>query len=134
MTCPTIPPSSGNTSTSSYSLGTSESPTPSYVPYEIISTTESILPIPCPPQPISPPQGQPHAGVNFVQPSPIQQVHHFKQLNMENLTHPSNNAKKKGKNRNNNNPGPGGNQNHPQQNQPAGGNQNQRESEPPRGK
>jgi hypothetical protein len=33
MTCLTIPPSSGNTSTSAYPLGTSERTTPSYVPY-----------------------------------------------------------------------------------------------------
>jgi hypothetical protein len=43
---------------------------------------------------------------------------------MTNPSHQSKNARKKGKNRNNNNPGLGGNQNQPQQNQPAGGNQN----------
>jgi hypothetical protein len=47
---------------------------------------------------------------------------------MENPTHPSNNAKKKGRNRNNNNPGQGENQ--PQQNQPTGGNQNQGNQNP----
>jgi hypothetical protein len=62
----------------------------------------------------------PHAGVNFVQPSPLQQYQNFEQLNMENPTHQSNNAKKKGKNRNNRNLGQGGN--HAQQNRPTGGN------------
>jgi hypothetical protein len=42
------------------------------------------FPFPGPPQPIAPPQGQPHAGVNFVHPSPIQQFQNFEQLNMEN--------------------------------------------------
>jgi predicted HTH transcriptional regulator len=32
---------------------------------------------------VAPPQGQPHAGVNFVQPSPIQQYQNFEQLNMK---------------------------------------------------
>jgi hypothetical protein len=61
----------------------------------------------------------PHAGVNFVQPSTIQQYQNFEQLNMANPTHPLNNTKKKGRNRNNNNPGQGGNQ--PQQNQSTRG-------------
>jgi hypothetical protein len=74
------------------------------------------------------PQGQPHTGVNFVQPSPIQQFQYFEQLNIENTTHQSNNAKNKGKNQNNNNPRLGGN--NPQQNQPAGGNQNQGNDNP----
>jgi hypothetical protein len=56
---------------------------------------------------MAPPQGHPHAGVNFVQPSPIQQYQNFEQLNTKNPTHQSNNAKKKGKNWNNNNPGQG---------------------------
>jgi hypothetical protein len=77
MACPTILPSSGNNSISSYTLATSESDTPSYVPYESLSQQNMYLPFPGPPQPISPPQGQPHVGVNFVQPSPIQKVHHF---------------------------------------------------------
>jgi hypothetical protein len=46
---------------------------------------------------MAPPQGQPHAGVNFVQPSPIQQFQNFEQLNTK-IAHQSNNAKKKGKN------------------------------------
>jgi hypothetical protein len=33
---------------------------------------------------MAPPQGQPHVGVNFVQPSPIQQFQNFEQLNTEN--------------------------------------------------
>jgi hypothetical protein len=70
----------------------------------------------------------PHVGVNFVQPSPIQQYQNFEQMNTENLTHPSNNAKNKEMNRNNNNPGQGGNQ--PQQNQPTRGNQNQGNQNP----
>jgi hypothetical protein len=47
---------------------------------------------------MAPPQGHPHAGVNFVHPSPIQQYQNFEHLNTENPTHQSNNAKKKGKN------------------------------------
>jgi hypothetical protein len=70
----------------------------------------------------------PHAGVNFVQPSVVQQYQIFEQLNTSNPTHPSNNAKKKGWNRNNNNPGQGGNQ--PPQHQPTGGNQNQGNQKP----
>jgi hypothetical protein len=70
----------------------------------------------------------PHDGVNFVQPSPIQQYQNFEQLNTENPTHLSNNAKNKGRNRDNNNPGQGENQ--PQQNQPTGGNQNQGNQNP----
>jgi hypothetical protein len=77
---------------------------------------------------MAPPQGQPHVGVNFVQPSPIQQFQNFEQLNMENSAHQLNNAKKKGKNRNNNNLGSGGN--NPQQNHPARGNSNQGNQNP----
>jgi hypothetical protein len=65
----------------------------------------------------------PHAGVNFVQPSDVQQYQSFEQLNIANPTHPSNNAKKKGRNRNNNNLGQGRNQ--PPQHQLTRGNQNQ---------
>jgi hypothetical protein len=78
MTHPTILPSSENTSLSNYTLGTIESTTPSYVPYESLSQQNMYFPFPGPPHPISPPQGQPHVGVNFVQPSPIQKVHQFK--------------------------------------------------------
>jgi hypothetical protein len=47
---------------------------------------------------MAPPHGQLHVDVNFVQPSPIQQLHTFEQLNTENQTHQWNNSKKKGKN------------------------------------
>jgi hypothetical protein len=70
----------------------------------------------------------PHAEVNFVQPSVVQQYQTFKQLNTANPNHPSKNAKKKGHNRNNNNPGQSGNQ--PQRNQSTGGNQNQGNQNP----
>jgi hypothetical protein len=81
---PTSQPSSGAPSTSTYNLGTSESATPSYAPYGSLPQNNLYFPFPGPPQPVSPPQGQPHAGVNFVQPSPIQQFHTFEQLNTEN--------------------------------------------------
>jgi hypothetical protein len=45
--------------------------------------------------------------VNFIQPSPIQQVQAFEQLNMKNPPNQSNNNKKKGKNKNNTNQGQG---------------------------
>jgi hypothetical protein len=70
----------------------------------------------------------PHAGVNFVQTSLIQQYRNLEQLNMANPTHPSNNDKNKGRNKNNNNPGQGKNQ--PQQNQPTRGNQTQGNQNP----
>jgi len=101
-------------------MGTSERIFPSYVPYGSLPQHNLYFLFPSPPQPISPPQGQPHVGVNFVHPSPIQQFHTFENLNMENPAHQSNNTKNKGKNQNNNNPGPGGNNS--QQNQPARGN------------
>jgi hypothetical protein len=47
---------------------------------------------------VSPPPGQPHVDVNFVQTSPIKQLQNFEQMNRENLAHPPNNGKKKGKN------------------------------------
>jgi hypothetical protein len=88
---------------------------------------------------MAPPQGHPHAGVNFVQPSPIQQYQNFEQLNTENPTHQSNNAKKKGKNQTiiiqdqegtkttpNRTNLSGGNQNQGNQN-PQGGNNNKRQ-------
>jgi hypothetical protein len=46
-------------------------------------------------QPVYPPPGQPRVGVNFFQPSPIQHVHIFEQLNTTNLTHQPNNSKNK---------------------------------------
>jgi hypothetical protein len=123
MMCLAIQPSSRTPSTSGYTLRTSEIITPSYVRYRSLPQNNSYFPFLGPPPSMAPPQGQPHVGVNFVQPSPIQKFQSFEQLNTKNPSHQSNNAKKKGKKRNNNNPGPGGN--NPQQNQPAGGNQNQ---------
>jgi hypothetical protein len=121
---PPIPTNFGTPSTSSYS--TSESTMPSYVPYGLIPPQNPYFPFPSPPQPIAPPH--PHAGVNFVQPSVVQQYQNFEQLNTANPTHPSNNAKNKRQNRNNNNLGQGTNQ--PPQHQPTGGNQNQRNQNP----
>jgi hypothetical protein len=77
MMCPAMQPSSGTPSTSSYTLSTSESATPSYVPYGSLPQHNPYFPFLGPPQPIISPQGQPHAGVNFVQPSPIQQYQNF---------------------------------------------------------
>jgi hypothetical protein len=91
-------PSSGTPSTSAYTLSTSESAMPSYTPYRSLPQNNPYFPFLGPPQPIISPQGKPHAGVNFVQPSPIQQYQNFEQLNMANPAHQSNNAKKKGKN------------------------------------
>jgi hypothetical protein len=71
MMCPAVQPSSRNPSTSSYTLSTSEIPTPSYVPYKSLRQHNMYFPFPGPPQSIVSPQGQPHARVNFVQPSPI---------------------------------------------------------------
>jgi hypothetical protein len=94
----TIQPSSSTSSTSSYTLSTNERAMPFYVPYGSLPQNNSYFPFSGPPQPIAPPQGQPHTGVNFVQPSPIQKFQNFEQLNTENLAHQPNNAKKKGKN------------------------------------
>jgi hypothetical protein len=107
---PPIQTSSGTPSTSTYTLSTSKSAMPSYVPYRSQLPQNLYFSFHGPPQPMAPPH--PHTGVNFVQPSPLQQYQNFEQLNTKNLTHQSNNAKKKGKNRNNDNPGQGGN--HPQ--------------------
>jgi hypothetical protein len=60
-------------------------------------------PFPDPPQPGVPPKGKQQTKVNFVQPSPIQQIQSFEQLNMKNPPNQSNNAKKKGKIKNNSN-------------------------------
>jgi hypothetical protein len=117
-----VPPS-----TSAYNLGNSESATPSYAPYGSLPQNNSYFPFPGPPQPIVPPQEQPHIGVNFFQPSPIHQFQNFEQLNTKTPSHQPNNAKKKGKNRNNNNPRLGGNN---PQNQLVGGNQNQGNQNP----
>jgi hypothetical protein len=67
------------------------------MPYGLSPQKNPYFPFPGPPQPISPPPGQPHTSVNFIHTSPIQKIHSFEQLNMENLTHQSNNDKKKGK-------------------------------------
>jgi hypothetical protein len=66
---PPIQTSYGTPSTSSYTLSTSESATPSYVPYGSQLPQNPYFPFPGPPQPMVPPH--PHAGVNFVQPSPL---------------------------------------------------------------
>jgi hypothetical protein len=88
----------GSPSTSTYNLGTSGSASPSYAPYGSLPQNNPYFSFPSPLQPIAPPHGKPHVRVSFVQPSPIQQHHTFDNLNMENPTHQSNNAKKKGKN------------------------------------
>jgi hypothetical protein len=97
MMHPTSQPSLGTPSTLAYNLVTSERAMPSYAPYKSLLQNNPYFPFPNPPQAISPPQGQPHAGVKFVHPSPIQLFQNFEQLNIENLTHQLNNAKKKGK-------------------------------------
>jgi hypothetical protein len=66
------------------------------MPYGSSPKNNPHFPFLGPPQPVSPPLGQPHIDINFVQPSPIQQLQTFEQLNMENPSHPSNNAKNKG--------------------------------------
>jgi hypothetical protein len=96
--CSTSQPSLGSTSTSTYNLGTSENATPSYVPYRSLPQKNPYFPFPSSPQSVTPTHGQPHTGINFLHPSPIQQLHTFEQLNTENPAHKSNNAKKKGKN------------------------------------
>jgi hypothetical protein len=58
MMRPTSKPSSGSPSTSTYNLGTSESTSPSYVPYGFFPQDNPYFPFPGPPQPIAPPQGQ----------------------------------------------------------------------------
>jgi hypothetical protein len=83
MTHLDVQPNFGNTSTSAYTLRTSESTTPSYVPCRSLPQHNTYFPFPSTPHPITSPQGKPHAGVNFVQPSPIQKVHNFKQLNTQ---------------------------------------------------
>jgi hypothetical protein len=87
MMCPAIKPSYGSPSTSTYTLRTSEIITPSYVPYKSFPQNNSYFPFLGPPQPMAPPQGQPHVRVKFVQPSLIQQFQNFEQLYMENLAH-----------------------------------------------
>jgi hypothetical protein len=67
-----VQPSSGTPSTLAYTLSSSESTTPSYASYRSLPQNNPYFPFPSPPQPTTPPQGQPQAGVKFVQPSPIQ--------------------------------------------------------------
>jgi hypothetical protein len=87
MMRPTVQPSSGTPSTSAYTLSTSESATPSYVPYGSMPQNNLYFPFPGPPHPMAPPQGKPCAGVNFVHPYPIQQFQNFEQLNTETPAH-----------------------------------------------
>jgi hypothetical protein len=68
---PPIQPSVDTPSTLAYTLSTSESAMPSYVPYGELPQHNLYFPFSTPPQPMAPPQGPTHAGVNFVQPSPI---------------------------------------------------------------
>jgi hypothetical protein len=67
---PPIQTSSGTPSTLAYS--TSESATPSYVPYGSLPPQNMYFPFLGPPQPMAPPH--PHAGVKFVQPSPFSNI------------------------------------------------------------
>jgi hypothetical protein len=97
LACPPSQPSSGTPSTFSYTPSTSESAMPSYVLYGSLPKNNLYFPFPGPPQPMSPPLEHPHIGVNFFQPSLVQQYQNFEQLNMENMTHQSNNSKNKGK-------------------------------------
>jgi hypothetical protein len=98
MMHPVSQSSTGPPPTPIYNPNSSGSTSTSYMPYGSSPQNNPYFPFPSPPQPVSPPPGQPHVDVNFVQPSPIQQVHDFEQLNTENLAHHLNNAKKKGKN------------------------------------
>jgi hypothetical protein len=84
--------------TPTYNPNIGASTSNSYTPYGLSPQNNPYFPFPSPPDPLSLPPQQTHDGINFFQPSPIQQVHSFEQLNMENPTHQSNNAKKKGKN------------------------------------
>jgi hypothetical protein len=53
--CQIVQPSFGTPSTSSYTLSTSESPGPSYVPYKSFPQNNMYFPLPGPPYPIAPP-------------------------------------------------------------------------------
>jgi hypothetical protein len=115
--------STGPPPTPAYNPSNNGSASTSCTPYGSSPQKNPYFPFPGRPQLVVPQPRQPHASVNFVQPSPIQQDHTFEQLNMKNLSHQPNNAKKKWKNRNNNNPEPLGN--NPQQNYHVGDKQNQ---------
>jgi hypothetical protein len=82
---PPIQTSFGTPSTLAYTLSTSKNAMPSYVSYGSQLPQNPYFPFPGPPQPMAPPH--PHARVNFVQPSPLQQYQNFEQLNTENVTH-----------------------------------------------
>jgi hypothetical protein len=90
-------PSRSSPSTSAYNLNSSGSTSNSYMPYGSSPKNNPYFPFPGPPQLVAPPLGQPQADVKFLQPSPIQKLQNFEQLNTENPTHLPNNAKKKGK-------------------------------------
>jgi hypothetical protein len=85
--CPVVQPIFGTPSTSSYTLSTSERATLCYAPYRSLPQNNPYFPFPSPPQPILSPQGQPHARVNFVHPSPVQQYQNFEQMSTDNPTH-----------------------------------------------
>jgi hypothetical protein len=74
MMCPTSQPISVSPSTSAYNLGTSESASPSYAPYGSFPKNNPYFLFLGPPQSVSSPPGHPHVGINFVHPSPIQQI------------------------------------------------------------
>jgi hypothetical protein len=56
---PMAQPSSGTPSTSAYTLRSSESATPSYIPYRPFPPINLYFPFPGPPQSMIPPQGHP---------------------------------------------------------------------------
>jgi hypothetical protein len=91
-------PSTSSPYTSTYNLRSSGSASNSYTPYGSSPQKNPYFRFPSPLQPVAPPPGQPHAGVNLVQPFPVKQLQNFEQLNTENTSHPPNNAKMKGKN------------------------------------
>jgi hypothetical protein len=93
----TSQPSSGSPSTSAYNLGTNECDPPSYVPYGSFPQNNMYFSFLGPPQSVASPHGQPQVRINFVHPSPIQELHTFEQLNTKNPSHQLNNAKNKGK-------------------------------------
>jgi hypothetical protein len=78
--CLTSQPIFGSPSTSTYNMGTSKSASPSYAPYGSFPQNHLYFPFRGPPQSVSPPHVQSDVGINFVQPSPIQQLHTFEQL------------------------------------------------------
>jgi hypothetical protein len=69
--------STGPPSTPVYNPNSSGSTSTSYTPYGSCPKNNPYFPFPSPPQPVSPPPGQPHVDVNFFHPSPIQQFHYF---------------------------------------------------------